>query len=108
MFLVNCQRDTRSTLETKLGNMQLNTMIPVTFSYFPCLATMVTPLIGLEVGNITNILGPVFLSFYPVLDPIAIIYFVKGYRQEVFCIFGITKPPSLTHMTSSVSSKVTT
>ncbi|CAJ0573972.1 unnamed protein product, partial [Mesorhabditis spiculigera] len=60
----------------------IQTIIPAIFEYSPCALTFLTPLFHIPFGRLCNYV-PIAISFYPILDPICIIYFIKDYRYAL-------------------------
>ncbi|CAJ0932255.1 unnamed protein product, partial [Mesorhabditis belari] len=59
----------------------VQTLIPTIFEYIPFLVIFSSPLLSrwIAVGRWANFV-PTAVSFYPMIDPICIIYFIKDYR----------------------------
>ncbi|CAJ0922582.1 unnamed protein product, partial [Mesorhabditis belari] len=60
----------------------VQTTIPLILEYTPGGIDFLCPLFHIPIGRGTN-LSPILISFYPVLDPICMLYFIKDYRYAL-------------------------
>ncbi|CAJ0933514.1 unnamed protein product, partial [Mesorhabditis belari] len=80
-----------STMSDKSRSLQMQlfralliqTVIPVIFEYIPCALNFGCPFLGIPFGRGANF-TPILVSFYPVLDPMSLLYFIKDYRYALF------------------------
>ncbi|CAD6186829.1 unnamed protein product [Caenorhabditis auriculariae] len=60
----------------------VQTMIPVVFMYLPVGILFISPFFEVELGAPTSFVA-ITLALYPVLDPMAVIFFIQDYRKAL-------------------------
>ncbi|CAD6190265.1 unnamed protein product [Caenorhabditis auriculariae] len=75
-------KKTRDLQKQLFKALVVQTVIPVIFMYIPVSILFISPFFELEIGAATSFVA-VTLALYPALDPLAVIYFVRDYRNAV-------------------------
>ncbi|CAJ0922506.1 unnamed protein product, partial [Mesorhabditis belari] len=60
----------------------VQTLIPVLFEYMPSSIVFLGPLVKLPIGRGCNYMS-IGISFYPFVDPLCILYFIRDYRNAI-------------------------
>ena len=61
---------------------EFQTVVPFFFEYIPCAACFIVPAFLLPLREHGNLLI-LMVTFYPVIDPICLMYFVRDYRRTI-------------------------
>ncbi|EGT34291.1 hypothetical protein CAEBREN_30203 [Caenorhabditis brenneri] len=109
LIIVKLQKEDLSMSEkTKRLQKQLmkalivQSSIPIIVCFCPCFAAWYLPVFELDIGNWIYWISAVAISFFPVLDPLALFYFIPAFRLRVKEIFRIKVPTNNVTFSSRV------
>ncbi|CAP39157.2 Protein CBR-SRJ-27 [Caenorhabditis briggsae] len=86
---LNMSEKTKHLQKQLIKVLIVQSSIPVIVCFCPCFAAWYMPVFKLNVGNWINWISAVAISFFPVLDPLALFYFIPVFRSRMNEIFRL-------------------
>uniref|UniRef100_A0A8R1HSR2 Uncharacterized protein n=2 Tax=Caenorhabditis japonica TaxID=281687 RepID=A0A8R1HSR2_CAEJA len=82
-------KKTRYLQKQLMKALAVQSTIPMLVSFLPCFFVWYFPAFNVDIGQFMNWASSVAVSFFPVLDPLALFYFIPAFRKRVTEILHI-------------------
>lgn len=92
---LNMSQKTKRLQKQLMKALVVQSTIPMLVSFLPCLFAWYLPVFNIDIGQWINQTASVALSFFPVLDPLALFYFIPAFQNRVKKMLGIPDKPEL-------------